>query len=215
MVIINLKTNSVAFDIKPSFWLPDEGLMPKHFFFLLTSYKFSLSQGSISLCLRVSENRGTGGIMFSGLPSVLWLLLHHVIKLSISHYMYCIIWAGQTWKLFDWFLNISLLLVWCFSTNFWIFSSVLSVVSAFYAECLSKKIQFNAHIWTKSKFLGMSIGVHNIGQGTRSTASYTPKSEFLHTSQSQLHNNVIINCGSCFRLCVMFGTRWTLHPHLP
>uniref|UniRef100_A0A8C7YR12 Oxysterol binding protein-like 9 n=1 Tax=Oryzias sinensis TaxID=183150 RepID=A0A8C7YR12_9TELE len=28
-----------------------------------------------------------------------------------------------------------------------------------------KKIQFNAHIWTKSKFLGMSIGVHNIGQG--------------------------------------------------
>lgn len=45
-------------------------------------------------------------------------------------------------------------------------SSALPVVSAFYAECLSKKIQFNAHIWTKSKFLGMSIGVHNIGQGT-------------------------------------------------
>uniref|UniRef100_A0A3Q4H5G1 Oxysterol-binding protein n=1 Tax=Neolamprologus brichardi TaxID=32507 RepID=A0A3Q4H5G1_NEOBR len=38
-------------------------------------------------------------------------------------------------------------------------------ISAFYAECLSRKIQFNAHIWTKSKFLGMSIGVHNIGQG--------------------------------------------------
>uniref|UniRef100_A0A7N8XUW5 Oxysterol-binding protein n=1 Tax=Mastacembelus armatus TaxID=205130 RepID=A0A7N8XUW5_9TELE len=38
-------------------------------------------------------------------------------------------------------------------------------ISAFYAECLRKKIQFNAHIWTKSKFLGMSIGVHNIGQG--------------------------------------------------
>ncbi|XP_019752149.1 oxysterol-binding protein-related protein 9 isoform X3 [Hippocampus comes] len=38
-------------------------------------------------------------------------------------------------------------------------------ISAFYAECLSKKIQFNAHIWTKSKFLGMSIGVYNIGQG--------------------------------------------------
>uniref|UniRef100_A0A8C9SFH5 Oxysterol-binding protein n=1 Tax=Scleropages formosus TaxID=113540 RepID=A0A8C9SFH5_SCLFO len=31
-------------------------------------------------------------------------------------------------------------------------------ISAFYAECYSKKIQFNAHIWTKSKFLGMSIG---------------------------------------------------------
>ncbi|KAG7487797.1 hypothetical protein MATL_G00027290 [Megalops atlanticus] len=38
-------------------------------------------------------------------------------------------------------------------------------ISAFYAECFRKKIQFNAHIWTKSKFLGMSIGVHNIGQG--------------------------------------------------
>uniref|UniRef100_A0A8C5AFX0 Oxysterol-binding protein n=1 Tax=Gadus morhua TaxID=8049 RepID=A0A8C5AFX0_GADMO len=38
-------------------------------------------------------------------------------------------------------------------------------ISAFYAECSGKKIQFNAHIWTKSKFLGMSIGVHNIGQG--------------------------------------------------
>ncbi|XP_077573049.1 oxysterol-binding protein-related protein 9 isoform X2 [Stigmatopora nigra] len=38
-------------------------------------------------------------------------------------------------------------------------------ISAFYAECLSKKIQFNAHIWTKSKFLGISIGVCNIGQG--------------------------------------------------
>ncbi|KAJ3599634.1 hypothetical protein NHX12_033590, partial [Muraenolepis orangiensis] len=38
-------------------------------------------------------------------------------------------------------------------------------ISAFYAECSGKQIQFNAHIWTKSKFLGMSIGVHNIGQG--------------------------------------------------
>ncbi|XP_075920035.1 oxysterol-binding protein-related protein 9 isoform X1 [Petromyzon marinus] len=38
-------------------------------------------------------------------------------------------------------------------------------ISAFYAECHCRRIQFNAHIWTKSKFLGMSIGVHNIGQG--------------------------------------------------
>uniref|UniRef100_A0A2K5SEC5 Oxysterol-binding protein n=1 Tax=Cebus imitator TaxID=2715852 RepID=A0A2K5SEC5_CEBIM len=30
-------------------------------------------------------------------------------------------------------------------------------ISAFYAECFNK-IRFNAHIWTKSKFLGMSIG---------------------------------------------------------
>ena len=38
-------------------------------------------------------------------------------------------------------------------------------ISAFYAECFIKKIQFRAHIWTKSKFLRMSVGVHNIGQG--------------------------------------------------
>ncbi|XP_020710765.1 oxysterol-binding protein-related protein 9 isoform X2 [Athalia rosae] len=38
-------------------------------------------------------------------------------------------------------------------------------VSAFYAEHYSKKISFSAHVWTKSKFLGLSIGVHNIGKG--------------------------------------------------
>lgn len=40
-----------------------------------------------------------------------------------------------------------------------------TIVSAFYAENLNKKISFNAYVWTKSKFLGISIGVHNIGQG--------------------------------------------------
>uniref|UniRef100_A0A8C5XJ38 Oxysterol binding protein like 9 n=1 Tax=Microcebus murinus TaxID=30608 RepID=A0A8C5XJ38_MICMU len=39
-------------------------------------------------------------------------------------------------------------------------------------KCFNKKIQFNAHIWTKSKFLGMSIGVHNIGQGCVSCLDY-------------------------------------------
>lgn len=38
-------------------------------------------------------------------------------------------------------------------------------VSAFYAEHHGKRISFSAHVWTKSKFLGLSIGVHNIGQG--------------------------------------------------
>ncbi|XP_030061142.1 oxysterol-binding protein-related protein 9 isoform X4 [Microcaecilia unicolor] len=45
-------------------------------------------------------------------------------------------------------------------------------ISAIYAECYNKRIQFNAHIWTKSKFLGMSIGVHNIGQGCISCLDY-------------------------------------------
>lgn len=38
-------------------------------------------------------------------------------------------------------------------------------MSAFYAEHYAKKISFSAHVWTKSKFLGLSIGVHNIGKG--------------------------------------------------
>ncbi|XP_076676333.1 oxysterol-binding protein-related protein 9 isoform X2 [Andrena cerasifolii] len=38
-------------------------------------------------------------------------------------------------------------------------------VSAFYAEHYAKKISFGAHVWTQSKFLGLSIGVHNVGKG--------------------------------------------------
>lgn len=39
-------------------------------------------------------------------------------------------------------------------------------VSAFYAEHPGKRISFHAHIYTKSSFLGLSIGVANIGSGT-------------------------------------------------
>lgn len=38
-------------------------------------------------------------------------------------------------------------------------------VSAFYAENRKKLISCCAHIYTKSKYLGLSVGVHNIGQG--------------------------------------------------
>lgn len=38
-------------------------------------------------------------------------------------------------------------------------------VSAFYAENKDKGISCCAHIYTKSKYLGLSVGVHNIGQG--------------------------------------------------
>ena len=47
-----------------------------------------------------------------------------------------------------------------------VFNSSLNVaVSAFYAENIDKKICFDGYIWTKSKFLGLSIGVHMIGKG--------------------------------------------------
>ncbi|XP_034246965.1 oxysterol-binding protein-related protein 9 isoform X2 [Thrips palmi] len=45
-------------------------------------------------------------------------------------------------------------------------------ISAFYAEHYNKRISFCAHVWTKSKFLGLSVGVHNIGQGCVSVLEY-------------------------------------------
>uniref|UniRef100_A0A452J248 Oxysterol-binding protein n=1 Tax=Gopherus agassizii TaxID=38772 RepID=A0A452J248_9SAUR len=38
-------------------------------------------------------------------------------------------------------------------------------VSCFYCECKEKRMCVNAHVWTKSKFLGMSIGVSMVGEG--------------------------------------------------
>uniref|UniRef100_A0A1A7X6Q4 Oxysterol-binding protein n=1 Tax=Iconisemion striatum TaxID=60296 RepID=A0A1A7X6Q4_9TELE len=38
-------------------------------------------------------------------------------------------------------------------------------VSGFYAECQEKQMCVNTHVWTKSKFMGMSIGVSMIGEG--------------------------------------------------
>ena len=37
-------------------------------------------------------------------------------------------------------------------------------VSAFYFECPEKQMSLNASIWTKSKFMGMSIGVVMVGK---------------------------------------------------
>lgn len=45
-------------------------------------------------------------------------------------------------------------------------------VSAFYAECYNKHISLNGYIWTKSKFLGLSIGVHMIGQAVISVLDH-------------------------------------------
>ncbi|XP_068237892.1 oxysterol-binding protein-related protein 11-like isoform X3 [Palaemon carinicauda] len=39
-------------------------------------------------------------------------------------------------------------------------------VSAFFFECPEKQLSINAHIWTKSKFMGMSIGVNLVGDIT-------------------------------------------------
>ncbi|KAJ6666453.1 hypothetical protein lerEdw1_020176, partial [Lerista edwardsae] len=38
-------------------------------------------------------------------------------------------------------------------------------VSCFYCECKEKMVCANVHVWTKSKFMGMSIGVSMVGEG--------------------------------------------------
>ena len=38
-------------------------------------------------------------------------------------------------------------------------------VSGFYCECRERNMCVNAHVWTKSKFMGMSIGVSMVGEG--------------------------------------------------
>nr|XP_005158299.1 oxysterol-binding protein-related protein 10 isoform X2 [Danio rerio] len=38
-------------------------------------------------------------------------------------------------------------------------------VSGFYCECKERRICVNTHVWTKSKFMGMSIGVSMVGEG--------------------------------------------------
>ncbi|BFZ16457.1 hypothetical protein BsWGS_19495 [Bradybaena similaris] len=45
-------------------------------------------------------------------------------------------------------------------------------ISAFYAENFSKRISLDGYIWTKSKFLGLSIGVHMIGECVLSVLDY-------------------------------------------
>ncbi|CAG5121302.1 unnamed protein product, partial [Candidula unifasciata] len=45
-------------------------------------------------------------------------------------------------------------------------------ISAFYAENYSKRISLDGYIWTKSKFLGLSIGVHMIGECVLSVLDY-------------------------------------------
>ena len=39
------------------------------------------------------------------------------------------------------------------------------LVTGMYAECGDAGIQYDGHIWTKSKFYGLSIGIELIGEG--------------------------------------------------
>ena len=48
------------------------------------------------------------------------------------------------------------------------FRAVYFAVSAFYFESPEKQMCMNGSIWTRSKFMGMSIGVAMIGKGESS-----------------------------------------------
>lgn len=54
-------------------------------------------------------------------------------------------------------------------------------VSGFYAECVERKMCVNAHVWTKSKFLGMSIGVTMVGEGKCDIFSFICLMKLLNT----------------------------------
>ncbi|UJR14969.1 hypothetical protein I4U23_001948 [Adineta vaga] len=45
-------------------------------------------------------------------------------------------------------------------------------IASFYAECPAKRIQIDGCLWTKSQFLGLSIGVHMIGDATVTLLDY-------------------------------------------
>ncbi|XP_028834940.1 oxysterol-binding protein-related protein 10 isoform X1 [Denticeps clupeoides] len=38
-------------------------------------------------------------------------------------------------------------------------------ISGFYCECRERRMCVNTHVWTKSKFMGMSVGVSMVGEG--------------------------------------------------
>lgn len=45
-------------------------------------------------------------------------------------------------------------------------------VSGFYCECAERAMCVNTHVWTKSKFMGMSVGVSMVGEGDYCTISH-------------------------------------------
>lgn len=77
-------------------------------------------------------------------------------------------------------------------------------VSAFYAEHYNKRISFNAHVYTKSKFLGLSVCVYNIGQGVVSVLDHDEEytvtfpngyaRSILTVPWIELGGSIVINC---------------------
>ncbi|GBL93937.1 Oxysterol-binding protein-related protein 9 [Araneus ventricosus] len=91
-------------------------------------------------------------------------------------------------------------------------------ISAFYAEHVNKGISCSAHIWTKSKFLGLSIGVQNIGQAIINVLKHNEEyiltfpngygRSILRVPWIELGGSVTVNCPQTgYHATVEFHTR--------
>lgn len=95
------------------------------------------------------------------------------------------------------------------------------LVSAFYAEHYNKQISCQAYIWTKSKFLGLSIGVHNIGKGIVQVLKYDEEytcnfpngygrwvTRFSSKFQILLYSSYGKKFSSTFNICAVINSSW-------
>ncbi|XP_060117405.1 oxysterol-binding protein-related protein 11 [Heteronotia binoei] len=91
-------------------------------------------------------------------------------------------------------------------------------VSGFYAECAERKMCVNAHVWTKSKFLGMSIGVTMVGEGILSLLEHGEEYTFslpcayarsiLTVPWVELGGKVNVNCAKTgYSASITFHTK--------
>uniref|UniRef100_A0A3B4X9Y8 Oxysterol-binding protein n=1 Tax=Seriola lalandi dorsalis TaxID=1841481 RepID=A0A3B4X9Y8_SERLL len=91
-------------------------------------------------------------------------------------------------------------------------------VSGFYCECKEKGMCVNTHIWTKSKFMGMSVGVSMVGEGVLYLLEHDEEYVFtlpcayarsiLTVPWVELGGKVTINCAkSGYSATVTFHTK--------
>lgn len=62
-------------------------------------------------------------------------------------------------------------------------------ISCFYCECKEKRLCINTHVWTKSKFLGMSVGVSMIGEGVLTLLEH--EEEYVFTLPSAYARSIL------------------------
>jgi len=82
------------------------------------------------------------------------------------------------------------------------------LVTGMYAECGDAGIQYDGHIWTKSKFYGLSIGIELIGEGRIKLIDFDE--EYVITFPSIMFRSIFTVpwsefCGDCSVTCEKTG----------